>query len=405
MEIPERNKSKLRGPKTYEEEPRRDPSLQINSKEPFNAEPSPFALSRSYITPEDKFYKRNHGPIPVLMEPSTYHLVLTGLVEKPLSLSLEYLRQLPKHVVTATLQCAGNRRTEMSTRRKVKGVGWGAAALGTAAWGGARLSDVLTLAGVPHCTGVTTLGGRHVEFVSCDVCKEEEGGPYKASVPLLHATTPEADILLAYEMNGKDLNRDHGFPLRVVVPGVIGARSVKWLETIIVSEFECQGFFMQKDYKMFPPSIDWHNIDWQSRRPLMDFPVQSAICEPGDGIVVEDGTMVNFRGYALAGGGRGIERVDLSVDGGKTWLEAVRLPREHFPGEDHDPQRPNWAWVLWELKYIKVFPPVDVIVKAVDSASNVQPQSVDEIWNLRGVLNNSWHRIHILAPPPLVSNL
>lgn len=104
MEIPERNKSKLRGPKTYEEEPRRDPSLQINSKEPFNAEPSPFALSRSYITPEDKFYKRNHGPIPVLMEPSTYHLVLTGLVEKPLSLSLEYLRQLPKHVVTATLQ-------------------------------------------------------------------------------------------------------------------------------------------------------------------------------------------------------------------------------------------------------------------------------------------------------------
>jgi sulfite oxidase len=70
--------------------------------------------------------------------------------------------------------------------------------------------------------------------------KEEEGGPYKASVPLLHATTPEADILLAYEMNGKDLNRDHGFPLRVVVPGVIGARSVKWLETIIVSEFECQ---------------------------------------------------------------------------------------------------------------------------------------------------------------------
>jgi sulfite oxidase len=98
----------------------------------------------------------------------------------------------------------------------------------TAAWGGARLSDVLTLAGVPHCTRATTLGGRHVEFVSCDVCKEEEGGPYKASVPLLHATTPEADILLAYEMNGKDLNRDHGFPLRVVVPGVIGARSVKW---------------------------------------------------------------------------------------------------------------------------------------------------------------------------------
>jgi hypothetical protein len=85
---------------------------------------------------------------------------------------------------------------------------------------------------------------------------------------------------------------------------------------------------------------------------------------------------VNFRGYALAGGGRGIERVDLSVDGGKTWLEAVRLPREHFPGEDHDPQRPNWAWVLWELKYIKVCPPVDVIVKAVFHLS-LQVSSLD----------------------------
>lgn len=85
---------------------------------------------------------------------------------------------------------------------------------------------------------------------------------------------------------------------------------------------------------------------------------------------------MNFRGYALAGGGRGIERVDLSVDGGKTWLEAVRLPREHFPGEDHDPQRPNWAWVLWELKYIKVCPPVDVIVKAVFHLS-LQVSSLD----------------------------
>ncbi|PRQ50734.1 putative sulfite oxidase [Rosa chinensis] len=85
--------------------------------------------------------------------------------------------------------------------------------------------------------------------------------PYKASIPLIQATSPEADILLAYEMNGETLNRDHGYPLRVVVPG---------------------GLFMQKDYKMFPPSVNWYNINWSTRRPQMDFPVQCVICSLED---------------------------------------------------------------------------------------------------------------------------
>jgi sulfite oxidase len=78
------------------------------------------------------------------------------------------------------------------------------------------------------------------------------------------------------------LNRDHGYPLRVVVPGTIGARSVKWLHKIEVNVNECQGFFMQKDYKMFSPTVDWDNIKWPSRHPLMDFPVNCAICSLED---------------------------------------------------------------------------------------------------------------------------
>jgi len=271
---PPRRIKRLWGPKTYEQEPARHAGLLINSQEPFNAEPPAAALVNSYITHEDIFYKRNHGPIPILLEPLTYKLVVTGHVENSLSLSLEYIQNLPKHTVVATLQCAGNRRTEMSMVQKVKGVGWGPAALGTAAWTGARLSDILKLAKIENCSTVSSSGGRHVEFVSCDVCKEENGGPYKSSIPLLQATSPAADVILAYEMNGKPLNRDHGYPLRVIVPGVIGARSVKWLETIIVSKVECQGFFQQRDYKMFPPWVDWNTIKWESRRPLMDFPVQ-----------------------------------------------------------------------------------------------------------------------------------
>ncbi|KAJ7520646.1 hypothetical protein O6H91_19G015300 [Diphasiastrum complanatum] len=389
--------SSLRGPTTYDLEPPRHPSLKINSKEPFNAEPPLSALVASYITPEEFFYKRNHGPIPVLENPDTFLLEIGGLVPHSQYLSLEFIRKLHKHSVTATLQCAGNRRTAMSEKRAVKGVGWGAAAIGNAIWSGARLSDVLELVGIPQNTAATLNGGKHVEFVSVDVCKEEKGGPYKASIPLMQATNREADVLLAYEMNGKELNRDHGFPLRVVVPGVIGARSVKWLRAIYVLAEECQGFFMQRDYKMFPPSVDWDNVDWPTRRPLMDFPVQCTICSPEEGTSLKPRSKVTVRGYAVSGGGRGIERVDVSIDGGHTWLEANRSQLQQRPYiSDDDGKRDKWAWVLWDLS-VELSPPMDIIVKAIDSSANVQPENVETIWNLRGVLNNSWHRIHIEA--------
>ena len=177
----------------------------------------------------------------------------------------------------------------MNKSRPVKGVGWDIGTLGNATWEGAKLSDVLKLAGIPEHTKVTEAGGRHVEFTSVDVCKEENGGPYKASIPLLQATNPEADVLLAYEMNDKLLSRDHGYPLRVVVLGTIGARSVKWLDKIEVNANECQGFFMQKDYKMFPPTLDWDNIEWPSRCPLMNFPMNCAICSLEDVSSAESG--------------------------------------------------------------------------------------------------------------------
>ncbi|KAL2610451.1 hypothetical protein R1flu_029024 [Riccia fluitans] len=391
----------LFGPKGYDDEPPRDPSLQINSKEPFNAEPPPSALVKSFITPVEMFYKRNHGPIPVLTNQASYRLEITGLAPKTLSLSMDEIRSLEKHTVVVTLQCAGNRRTAMSQKRTVKGVGWGIAALGNAVWGGARLSDVLALVGIPSYTKSTASGGKHVEFISVDQCPEEKGGPYRASIPLFQATDPEADVLLAYEMNGQELKRDHGYPLRVVVPGIIGARSVKWISSIDISPIECQGFFQQRDYKIFPPWVNWDNIVWSSRRPLMDFPVQCAICTPSEGSILKAGSVVKISGYALSGGGRGIERVDVSVDGGHSWKEATRTQKgvstsSNLYISDVEENCDKWAWVLWELN-TTLAPPATIIAKAVDSAANVQPATVEEVWNLRGVLNNSWHEVHVKA--------
>ncbi|KAK9225482.1 hypothetical protein WN943_010524 [Citrus x changshan-huyou] len=455
----------LTAPSSYSQEPPRHPILQINSKatffiftlllfsfclEPFNAEPPRSALISSYVTPVDFFYKRNHGPIPIVDDIESYYVSICGLIENSKDLFMRDIRMLPKYNITATLQCAGNRRTAMSNVRTVKGVGWDVSAIGNAVWSGAKLADVLELVGIPNLTSVTRSGGKHVEFVSIDKCKEENGGPYKASIPLSQATNPEADVLLAYEMNGevgilafeqfcacaqypvvalflvfwatsclnpveltslltlnsnaysklflsiimpKPLNRDHGYPLRVVVPGVIGARSVKWLDTINILAEECQGFFMQKDYKMFPPSVNWDNINWKSRRPLMDFPVQCVICSLEDVNVMKPGK-AKVSGYAVSGGGRGIERVDISIDGGKNWVEASRCQKTGFPYIADHMSSDKWAWVFFEV-IIDIPHSTQIVAKAVDTAANVQPESVETIWNLRGVLNTSWHRVQV----------
>ncbi|KAM7280380.1 hypothetical protein ACFE04_007514 [Oxalis oulophora] len=385
----------LNAPSDYSQEPPRHPSLVINAKEPFNAEPPRSLLASSYVTPVDLFYKRNHGPIPIVDDLETYHVLISGLIDNPKtnSLFMKDIWSLPKYNVTATLQCAGNRRTAMSKTRTVKGVGWDVSALGNAVWGGAKLADVLELIGIPKLTSTTRSGGKHVEFVSVDKCKEENGGPYKASIQLSQATNPIADVLLAYEMNGETLNRDHGYPLRVIVPGIIGARSVKWLDSINIIAEECQGFFMQRDYKMFPPSVNWDNIDWSTRKPQMDFPVQSVICSLEDVNVIKPGK-VKVKGYAVSGGGRGIERVDVSIDGGKNWVEATRFQKVGTPYVADDINSDKWAWVLFEV-FVDIPHSTEVVAKAVDSAANVQPESVEDIWNLRGILNTSWHRVQV----------
>ncbi|XP_077227128.1 sulfite oxidase-like isoform X2 [Tasmannia lanceolata] len=160
----------------------------------------------------------------------------------------------------------------------------------------------------------------------------------------------------------KILNRDHGYPLRVVVPGVIGARSVKWLDSISVNAEECQGFFMQKDYKMFPPTVNWDNIDWSTRRPQMDFPVQCAICSLEDVAVVKE-RRITISGDAVSGGGRGIERVDISVDGDKTWMEASKYQKSGVQYVADDLNSDKWAWVLFKAE-VDIPDNAEIIAKA-----------------------------------------
>ena len=136
------------------------------------------------------------------------------------------------------------------------------------------------------------------------------GNPYGASIPLDKALDPRCDVILAYEMNETTLPRDHGFPLRVVIPGVVGARSVKWLGTIlrdtpsndacnsvfsegriVISNEESESHWQRNDYKGFAPNVDWNTVDFSKSPAIQEMPVNSAICEPaeGDAIQLEEG--------------------------------------------------------------------------------------------------------------------
>ncbi|XP_051532582.1 sulfite oxidase, mitochondrial [Myxocyprinus asiaticus] len=377
----------------YSAEPTRHPALQINSLKPFNAEPPASILSDNYITPSAIFFKRNHLPVP-RVDPETYRLNIEGL-PGVVSLTLSELKsRFPKHTITVTLQCAGNRRSEMNKVKQVKGLNWGVAAISNATWSGARLRDVLLYYGFGPEVAAKA---QHVQFEGLD--RDVTGTAYGASIPLNKAMSDEGDVLLAYEMNGEDLPADHGYPVRVVVPGVVGARNVKWLGKIVVSDEESKSHWQQNDYKGFSPGTDWDTVDFKSAPAIQELPIQSAITHPAEGATV-DGSVgeVTVKGYAWSGGGREVVRVDVSVDGGNTW-HVAKLRTSDNSQDPASPPPPGkaWAWKLWEIDIPLPYrsQELEIVCKAVDSSYNMQPDTFAPIWNLRGVLSNAWHRVKI----------
>ena len=273
--------------------------------------------------------------------------------------------------------------------RSTNGLPWDIGAISTAVWTGVRLRDVLADAGF-DINSYDENETKHVQFQGAEA--------YGASIPIEKAIGRREDVLLVYEMNGHPLPRDHGFPLRVLVPGNVAARSVKWLKKITLSDEESQSQWQQRDYKCFGPNQGGQDVDWSSAPAIQEMPVQSAITSLRNTSPrsAEDQKLlrvygmeedaVEVEGYAFAGGGRRIVRVDVSSDDGRSWHQAELLPDEAHGYK-------SWAWTRWRWLVPKRLAGRQFVVKAVDEGYNVQPESYEANYNFRGNLTSGWHRV------------
>ncbi len=348
----------------------------VHETEPYNAEPPRGALAGSRLTALDTFYVRNHGPIPQL-DPSAWRLRVEGLVQSELELSLADLRRgFAPRELAVTLQCAGNRREGLIAVRDIPGEApWGPGATGTANWAGVSLAEVLQSAGLHD-------EASYLEFIGADVSPEAQP-PQRFGASISRRKALAGEVLLAWSMNGEHLPAAHGAPLRVVVPGYIGARSVKWLERIVARATPSENFFQARTYRLLPPDSDADAGLSGAGVALGAVAVNADILTPDDGAQVTPGSL-EVGGYAFAGDDRHVIRVDVSTTGGRRWGQAELIDASS-----------RWAWRRWRTR-VEVSPgTVEILARAWDSAAGTQPEDPAQLWNPKGYANNAWARVSV----------
>jgi DMSO/TMAO reductase YedYZ molybdopterin-dependent catalytic subunit len=337
------------------------PALTMIQPEPFNAEAPPEALAGA-ITPTDLHYVRSNFALPV----HDGTLTIGGAVREPMTLILDDLRGLPAIERTVTLECAGNGRLGLTPLPA--GEPWGKYAVSTARWTGARLHEVLARAG-PAAAGVNVVfegadHGRYYQF-------EDIG--FGRSLTLAHAADPAAEILIAYEMNGEPLRREHGAPFRLIVPRWYGMASVKWLKRIDVSAETYDGEFQAGHYM-----YEWGD---QTREPVTLMRVRARITDPAPLSSIPAGPCT-VAGKAWTGTGP-VTRVEVSLRGEGEW----------YPARLEPPAGP-YQWQDWSFDWPAARTGRHTLrARATDAAGNVQPDLPP--WNRLGYGNNAIEVIYV----------
>lgn len=310
--------------------PRSPHLIRLTGKHPLNGEPELSTLYEAgLITPNHLHYVRNHGAVAhILWETHTVDVENGKLI-----LSMDDIeRDFDSINIAVALACDGNRRKELNTIRRSKGFNWGSGAISCAFWKGPLLRDVLLAAGIQELDERYDESRRWVNFEGADELSE---GRYATSIPLAYAMDPKNDVILAYEMNNVRLEPDHGYPVRMVIPGYVGGRSVKWLRRVWISDKENDSHYHIWDNRVLPSFI--LDMDSEFSHTMFHHPstacneqnLNSIIVKPAHGELihlseVKPGQPYCIEGLAYDGGGHEVQRVEVSLDGGKSWLYCVR---------------------------------------------------------------------------------
>ncbi|CAO2206986.1 unnamed protein product [Urochloa humidicola] len=386
----------------------RHPSLiRHTGKHPLNCEPPLPRLARhGFITPAPLHYVRNHGAVPRRCAAagwSTWAVEVSGLVRRPARLTVDELAAgFPAVEIPVTLVCSSSRRGEQNAgggARQTVGFSWGPAAASTSVWRGARLRDVLRRCGVL----APTAGALHVCFEGADELPGGGGGgttTYGTSIRREWAMDPTMDVMLAYMQNGEPLLPDHGFPVRVIVPGCTAGRMVKWLKRIIVTTAESDNYYHYRDNRFLPSHVDAELADaegwwYKPEHVINELNVNSVITTPAHDEVLHVNAVTTqgaytVKGFAYSGGGKKVTRVEVTLDGGETW----RLC------ELNHPEKPNkygryWCWCFWsvDVEVLDLLGAKEIAVRAWDQSLNTQPEKL--VWNLMGMMTNCWFKVKV----------
>jgi DMSO/TMAO reductase YedYZ molybdopterin-dependent catalytic subunit len=325
------------------------------------------------VTPAGMHYLLIHFDVPEVDEWS-WRLSVGGLVRDQLELSMTDLRSRPSVTMLVTMECAGNGRARLTPRPISQP--WITEAIGTAEWTGTPLRSILEEVGIEEGA---------VELVFRGADHGIQGGveqDYERSLTIEDAMRDE--VLLAYAMNGDPLPPQHGFPLRLVVPGWYGMTSVKWLTSIDAVAEPFRGFQMESYRYRQRAEDEGEPVTRMNPRALLvppgfpEFLTRDRILDAGQHVV---------RGRAWSGWGR-IERVEVSVDSGANWAEAT-------VGEPTSP----FAWVPWTFTWKAAEPGAfELCCRATDAAGNTQP--TEQPWNLHGFSNNMVQRVPVEVRSP-----
>jgi DMSO/TMAO reductase YedYZ molybdopterin-dependent catalytic subunit len=323
---------------------------------------------RHDITPPGLHYVLVHYDVPYV-EPPSWSLAVDGHVDRPLSLDLDMLRTYPAVTIPVTMECAGNGRAHLSPRPVSQP--WLEGAVGTAVWTGVRLADVLADA-APRAGAVDVVltGADH----GVERGVEQD---YARALSMKEAIRP--DVLLAYEMNGAALPPQHGFPLRLVVPGWYGMTSVKWLRSITVTDTPYAGFQNAVAYR-YKRDFD------DAGEPVTRIAVRALMIPPGfpdfgsRARIVDAGPVV-IGGRAWSGRGA-VTKVEFSYDGGASWAAAAL-----------EPALGPYAWARWQVTWDAEPGDHVLCVRATDDTGDTQP--TEPAWNAQGMANNGIQRVPV----------